>query len=157
MLHSRTVEIWVGLFIAAGLAALFMLAMQVSNLTVINDDEGYAITARFENISGLKVRSPVTVAGVRVGRVTDIGFDPKTFQAVVTMNISGDYNELPLDTSASIYTSGLLGEQYVGLEPGGDIEVLKEGDEIMLTQSALILEQMIGQFLFSKASEGDSQ
>ncbi len=157
MLHSRTVEIWVGLFIAAGMAALFMLAMQVSNLTVVNDDEGYNVTARFDNISGLKVRSPVTVAGVRIGRVTNIGFDPKTFQAVVTLNISSQYNELPMDTSAAIYTSGLLGEQYVGLEPGGDFEVLKDGDEIILTQSALILEQMIGQLLFSKSSEGDSK
>jgi phospholipid/cholesterol/gamma-HCH transport system substrate-binding protein len=157
MLHSRTVEIWVGLFIAAGMAALFMLAMQVSNLTVVNDDEGYSVTARFDNISGLKVRSPVTVAGVRIGRVTNIGFDPKTFQAVVTMNISSQYDELPMDTSAAIYTSGLLGEQYVGLEPGGDFEVLKDGDEIMLTQSALILEQMIGQLLFSKSQEGGSK
>lgn len=156
MFHSRTVEIWVGLFIAAGMAALFMLAMQVSNLTVVNDDEGYSITARFENISGLKVRSPVTVAGVRVGRVTDIDFDSNTFQAVVTMNISGQYDALPLDTSAAIYTSGLLGEQYVGLEPGGDFEVLKDGDEVMLTQSAIILEQMIGQLLFSQ-SQGDGE
>jgi len=155
MMHSRTVEIWVGLFIAGGLAALFMLAMQVSNLTVVNDDKGYTITAKFENISGLKVRSPVTVAGVRVGRVTKIGFDPKTFQAVVTMNISSQYDQLPSDTSASIFTSGLLGEQYVALEPGGDFEVLKDGDEIMLTQSALVLEQLIGQFLFNQASSGD--
>ncbi|MCW9089297.1 MAG: outer membrane lipid asymmetry maintenance protein MlaD [Gammaproteobacteria bacterium] len=157
MLQSRSVEIWVGLFIAAGMAALFMLAMQVSNLTVMNDDAGYSVTARFENISGLKVRSPVTMAGVRIGRVTGIGFDPKTFQAVVTMNISSSYNELPLDTSAAIYTSGLLGEQYVGLEPGGDFEVLKEGDEIILTQSAIILEQMIGQFLFSQGAESESK
>ncbi len=155
MLHSRTVEIWVGLFIAAGMAALFMLAMQVSNLTVVSDNEGYNVTARFENISGLKVRSPVTMAGVRVGRVTGIGFDPQTFEAVVTMHINGDYSQLPSDTSASIFTAGLLGEQYVGLEPGGDMEVLEEGSEIVLTQSALILEQLIGQFLFSKASEGE--
>jgi len=157
MLHSRTVEIWVGLFVAAGLAALFMLAMKVSNLTVVSEGEGYNVTARFENISGLKVRSAVTMAGVRIGRVTNIGFDPKTFEAVVTLHIDGKYNQLPLDTSASIFTAGLLGEQYVGLEPGGDMEVLKDGDEITLTQSALILEQMIGQFLFSKASEGDSK
>lgn len=154
MLHSRTVEIWVGLFVAAGLAALFMLAMKVSNLTVVSEGEGYNVTARFENISGLKVRSPVTMAGVRIGRVTGIGFDPQTFEAVVTLHIDGKYNELPADTSASIFTAGLLGEQYVGLEPGGDMEVLKDGSEITLTQSALILEQMIGQFLFSKASEG---
>ncbi len=157
MMHSRTVEIWVGLFIAGGMAALFMLAMQVSNLTVVSNDEGYAVTARFENISGLKVRSPVTMAGVRVGRVTDIGFDPQTFEAVVTMRISSDYNQLPADTSASIFTAGLLGEQYVGLDAGGDMEFLEDGSEIILTQSALILEQLIGQFLFSKASEGEAK
>lgn len=157
MMQSRTVEIWVGLFIAAGMAALFMLAMQVSNLTVVSNDAGYEVTAKFENISGLKVRSPVTMAGVRIGRVTHIGFDPRTFEAVVTMNISNQYNQLPADTSASIFTAGLLGEQYVGLEPGGEMEVLKDGSEIMLTQSALILEQLIGQFLFSKASEGEKK
>lgn len=157
MMHSRTVEIWVGLFIAAGMAALFMLAMQVSNLTVVSSDEGYAVTARFENISGLKVRSPVTMAGVRVGRVTDIGFDPQTFEAVVTMRISNAYNQLPADTSASIFTAGLLGEQYIGLDAGGDMEFLEDGSEIALTQSALILEQLIGQFLFSKASEGEEK
>ncbi len=157
MLQSRTVEIWVGLFIAAGMAALFMLAMQVSNLTVVNIDEGYDVTARFENISGLKVRAAVTMAGVRIGRVTEIGFDPRTFEAVVTMHISNQYDQLPSDTSASIFTAGLLGEQYVGLEPGGEMEVLKDGSEIMLTQSALILEQLIGQFLFSKASEGEAK
>ncbi len=157
MMQSRTVEIWVGLFIAAGMAALFMLAMQVSNLTVVSSDEGYTVIAKFDNIGGLKVRSPVTVAGVRVGRVSNIGFDPKTFQAVVSLNISNQYSELPLDTSASIFTAGLLGEQYIGLEPGGDMEMLKEGDELMLTQSALVLEQLIGQFLFNKASEEDSK
>jgi phospholipid/cholesterol/gamma-HCH transport system substrate-binding protein len=157
MMQSRSVEIWVGLFIAAGMAALFMLAMQVSNLTVVNTDEGYDVTARFENISGLKVRSQVTMAGVRIGRVTHIGFDPRTYEAVVTMHISSQYDELPADTSASIFTAGLLGEQYIGLEPGGDMEMLKDGSEIVLTQSALILEQLIGQFLFSKASEGDSK
>lgn len=157
MMHSRSVEIWVGLFVAAGLAALFMLAMQVSNLSVVNDDEGYEVTARFENIGGLRVRSPVTVAGVRVGRVTHIGFDPQTFEALVTLNISGQYDQLPADTSANIFTSGLLGEQYVGLEPGGDMEVLQQGSEIMLTQSALVLEQLIGQFLFSKAAEGEEK
>jgi phospholipid/cholesterol/gamma-HCH transport system substrate-binding protein len=157
MMQSRTVEIWVGLFIAAGMAALFMLAMQVSNLTVVNTGEGYDVTARFENISGLKVRSPVTMAGVRIGRVTNIGFDPRSFEAVVTMHIGGQYNQLPADTSASIFTAGLLGEQYIALEPGGDMDVLKNGSEIMITQSALILEQMIGQFLFNKASEGESK
>jgi phospholipid/cholesterol/gamma-HCH transport system substrate-binding protein len=157
MLHSRTVEIWVGLFVAGGLAALFMLAMKVSNLTVVTERGGYEISAHFENISGLKVRSPVTVAGVRVGRVTDISFDPRSFQAVVTMRISDDYNQLPLDTSASVLTSGLLGEKYVGLEPGGDMEVLTNGGEIQLTQSSLVLENLIGQFLFSKAADGEKK
>ena len=155
MMHSRSVEIWVGLFVAAGMAALFMLAMQVSNLSEMSDDAGYDVTARFENIGSLKVRSPVTMAGVLVGRVSDIGFDSQTFEGVVTLHISSQYDQLPADTSANIFTSGLLGEQYVGLEPGGELEVLEQGSEIMLTQSALVLEQLIGQFLFSKASEGD--
>jgi phospholipid/cholesterol/gamma-HCH transport system substrate-binding protein len=157
MMHSRSVEIWVGLFIAAGLAALFMLAMQVSNLSMLSDDAGYDVTARFENIGGLKVRSPVTMAGVRVGRVSHIDFDPRSFEAVVTLHISSAYDGLPSDTSANIFTAGLLGEQYVGLEPGGEEEVLRQGSEIMLTQSALVLEQLIGQFLFSKASEGSEK
>ena len=155
MMHSRSVEIWVGLFVAAGLAALFMLALQVSNLSMVSEDVGYDVTARFENIGSLKVRSPVSMAGVRVGRVSAIGFDPQTFEAVVTLHISSKYDQLPADTSANIFTAGLLGEQYVGLEPGGDMEVLEQGSEIMLTQSALVLEQLIGQFLFSKAQEGD--
>lgn len=153
MLNSRSVEIWVGLLVAAGLAALFVLAMQVSNLTEISDDAGYTVTARFENVSGLKVRSPVTMGGVRIGRVSGIGFDPKTFEAVVTLRISSRYNDLPADTSASVFTAGLLGEKYIGLEPGGEDAVLKDGSEIRLTQSSLVLEQLIGQFLFSKAKE----
>lgn len=153
MLDSRSVEIWVGLLVAAGLAALFVLAMQVSNLTVINEDGGYSVTARFQNVSGLKVRAPVTMAGVRIGRVTDISFDPKIFEAVVTLRIGGRYNALPADTSASVFTAGLLGEKYISLEPGGDDAVLKNGSEIRLTQSSLVLEQLIGQFLFSKAKE----
>ncbi len=157
MMSSRSVEIGVGVFIAAGLAALFMLAMQVSNLSTIGDDGGYDVIARFENIGGLKVRSPVTMAGVRVGRVSQIDFDPRSFEAVVTLHISSHYDQLPADTSANIFTAGLLGEQYVGLEPGGEEEVLQQGSEIMLTQSALVLEQLIGQFLFSKAAEGDEK
>lgn len=153
-MHSRTVEIWVGLFVAAGLAALFVLAMRVSNLTEVSGEEGYEIKARFENISGLKVRSPVTMAGVRIGRVVGVGFDPQTFEAVVTLRINSRYDQLPEDTSAAILTSGLLGEKYVGLEPGGAMETLGSGDTIQLTQSSLVLEQLIGQFLFNKAQEG---
>lgn len=153
-MRSRTIEIWVGLFVAGGLAALFMLAMQVSNLTVVTGDEGYEVKARFENVSGLNVRSPVTMAGVRIGRVVDIGFDPQTYEAVVTMRIASRYNQLPEDTSAAVLTSGLLGEKYIGLEPGGAMEYLDDGDVIHLTQSSLILEQLIGQFLFNQASDG---
>lgn len=157
MRQSRTIEIWVGLFVAAGLAALFMLAMQVSNLTVVSGDEGYEVKARFENISGLKVRSPVTMAGVRIGRVVDIGFDPQTFEAVVTLRIDSQYDQIPEDTSAAILTSGLLGEKYVGLEPGGSFDVLAQGDTIQLTQSSLVLENLIGQFLFSQAEKGGDE
>lgn len=148
---TRTVEIIVGLFVALGLAALFMLAMKVSNLSSFSNEEGYRVIARFENIGGLKVRSPVTVAGVRIGRVAEIDFDNQTFEAVVKMNIASQYNQLPDDTFASIFTSGLLGEQYVGLEPGGSDKLLAEGSEIRQTQSAIVLEQIIGQFLYSQA------
>lgn len=154
MHNSRTLEIVVGLFVVLGLAALFMLAMKVSNLSTFTDDDGYNVTARFENIGGLKVRSPVTVAGVRIGRVADVSFDNKTFEAVVTMNIGKTYSTLPTDTSASIFTAGLLGEQYISLEPGGDYKPLQSGSEIRLTQSAIVLEQIIGQFLYSQAEGG---
>jgi len=155
MHNSKTVEILVGLFVALGIAALFMLAMKVSNLSTFSGDNGYVIKARFENIGGLKVRSPVTVAGVRVGRISNIDFDNTTYEAVISMNIEGGYNTLPTDTSASIFTAGLLGEQYVALEPGGDEKYLQQGGEVRLTQSAIVLEQVIGQFLYSQAEGGD--
>lgn len=153
MLQTRTVEIGVGVFVAAGLAALFMLAMKVSNLSTFKAENGYTVSAHFDNIGGLTVRSPVRMSGVLVGRVSGIGFDNEAYQAVVTMNIYPQYDKLPADTSASILTAGLLGEQYVGLDPGGDLRFLKDGDEIKLTQSALVLEQIVGQLLFSKAQE----
>ena len=154
MFQSRTTEIWVGLFVAAGLAALFMLAMKVSNLSSFTDENGYTLVARFENIGGLKVRSSVTVSGVKIGRVAGISYDNENYEALVTLNVSAQYDKLPTDTSASILTAGLLGEQYIGLEPGGEEQFLKDGDSIQLTQSALVLEKIIGQFLFSKAAEG---
>src|SRR6056300_496421 len=117
MRNTRVIEIAVGIFIAAGMTALFLLAMQVSNLSNMGTGESYTITAAFENIGGLKVRSPVTVSGVRVGRVDAIDYDNKSFEAVVTLRINKAYSSFPEDTSASIFTSGLLGEQYVGLEP----------------------------------------
>lgn len=153
MMQSKTVEVWVGIFIALGFAALFMLAMKVSNLSSFTDDDGYEITARFENIGGLKVRSPIKMAGVIVGRVAKISFDDTAYEAIVTMSINARYNKMPADTSASILTSGLLGEQYIGLEAGGDENYLKQNDELQLTQSAMILENLIGQFVFDKASE----
>jgi len=153
MMQSRSVQIWVGLFVIAGMAALLMLAMKVSNIRAFSGEEGYAVTARFENIGGLKVRSPVTMAGVVVGRVSKIDFDKEIYEAVVTMNIDPRYDNLPEDTSASIFTSGLLGEQYIGLEAGGAEKYLHDGGRIKLTQSAVILEQLIGQFLVSQADK----
>lgn len=154
MIQSKQTEILVGLFVAAGLAALFMLAMKVSNLGSFTDEKGYQVTASFQNIGGLKPRSPVSMAGVRIGRVADIKLDPETYDAVVTLNIYPQYDNLPLDTSASIFTAGLLGEQYIGLQAGADDFYLADGDEITLTQPAVVLEQIIGQFLYSKA-EGE--
>ncbi len=155
MKTSRAIEIAVGLFVVLGLAALTMLSMKVSNMGGFSEAAGYEVVAHFENIGGLKVRSPVTMSGVRVGRVSAIDYDNQRLQARVRMNIDARYHQLPVDTSASIYTAGLLGEQYVGLDPGAEESFLKEGSEIKLTQSALIIEQLIGQFLFSKSSDGD--
>lgn len=152
-MQTRMVEIWVGLFVAAGLAALLMLSLQVSNLSSMSGDDGYTIKARFDNIGGLKVRSAVKMGGVLIGRVASIDLDPVTFEAVVSMSMDPRFNQLPQDSSASIFTAGLLGEQYVGIEPGGADEVLKDGDTLLLSQSALVLEQLIGQFLFSQGSK----
>ena len=153
-MYSKTVEIGVGLFVALGLAALLMLAMKVSNLAELTAPDGYQVTARFENIGGLKVRAPVTMGGVRMGRVTHISFDDKSYEAVVQFSVDPRYVRIPLDSSASIFTAGLLGEQYIGLDAGGDEAFLAEGGEITLTQSAIVLEQVIGQFLYNKAADG---
>jgi phospholipid/cholesterol/gamma-HCH transport system substrate-binding protein len=155
MQSSKAIEIWVGLFVAAGLIALFFLAMQVSNLAELNSNgNSYKIVARFENIGSLRVRAPVSVAGVTIGRVSSISFDNQTYEAVVEMRIDPKYDTLPVDTSASILTAGLLGEQYIGLMPGGAEDHLTDGDEIELTQSAIVLEQVISRFLFNKAEGG---
>jgi phospholipid/cholesterol/gamma-HCH transport system substrate-binding protein len=153
MMYSRSVQIWVGLFVIAGMAALLMLSMKVSNISAFTETEGFEVTASFENIGGLKVRSPVTMAGVVVGRVASIGFDKESYEAVVTLNIQSQYDNIPEDSSASIFTAGLLGEQYIGLEAGGAEDVLKAGSELELTQSAIVLEQIIGQFLVSQADK----
>jgi len=156
MKQSHMLEVIVGAFVAAGIVALFFLAMQVSNLSNLGDANTYEVLARFDNVGGLKVRSPVTSSGVRVGRVAGITYANETFEAVVTLEIDERYDQFPLDTTANIFTAGLLGEQYVALDPGGDELVLADGAEIRLTQSALVLEQIIGQFLFSKAEEGEA-
>jgi len=153
MENSRTVQIWVGLFVALGMAALFMLAMKVSNISAFQGAEGYVLKANCENIGGLKVKSPITMAGVVIGRVSAINFDKNTYEAVVSMNIEHQYDNIPEDTTASIFTAGLLGEQYVGLEAGGSEDYMKSGDTFKLTQSAVVLEKLIGQFLVSKADQ----
>ena len=152
-MNTRTLEIAVGLFVAAGLAALFMLAMKVSNLATYGGEEGYLVSASFDNIGGLKVRSPVSASGVRVGQVVDISYDAEGYEARVSMSIEPQYDKFPIDTAASVLTSGLLGEQFIGLQPGAEEEYLQAGSEIELTQSALVLEQIVGQFLYSKADE----
>lgn len=155
MFNKRAIELAVGVFVALGLGAVALLAFRVSNLTTTEVANPYQVEARFDNIGGLKTRAPVTMAGVRIGRVRNIGFDNERYQAVVTMDIDGRYERIPIDTSASILTSGLLGEQYVGMEPGGAEEYLRNGDNIQLTQSAMVLERLIGQFLYGKASESN--
>lgn len=155
-MERTTIDLWVGIFVALGLAALLGLAMKVGNLTTSSIGETYMVTANFENIGGLKPRAPVKSAGVVVGRVGEIGFDPKTYEAVVSLSIDKRYN-FPKDTFANIYTAGLLGEQYIGLEAGGDETNLKNGDKISQTQDAVVLEKLISQFLYSKATEGDDK
>lgn len=150
----KIVEVMVGMFIVGGIAALFMLAMKVSNLSSFSDQVGYELIARFDNVGGLKPMSPVNAGGVRVGRVVSVSYDQDQYEAEVHMVINSKYDRFPKDTSAAIYTSGLLGEQYVSLEPGAEDVFLKDGDQIQLTQSALVMEKVVGQFLFSKAAEG---
>ncbi len=146
-------DLWVGLFVVAGIGALLFLALKVGSMSSVNMAESYQVSAHFDNIGGLKVRAPVKSAGVVVGRVSAISFDDKTYEAEVVLSLDKRY-AFPKDTSAAILTSGLLGEQYIGLEAGGDSVKLTNGDRVKLTQSAVVLENLIGQFLFSKAQEG---
>ena len=157
MVRMRTAELMVGVFMLIGILALFFLALQVSNLSTVANVEGYKVTARFDNIGSLKVKAPVSMAGVKVGRVSEISFDGASYEAVVTMTIGTQYDTIPDDTFAKIYTAGLLGEQYIGLEAGGSEIYLEDGGEIEMTQSSLVLEEVIGQFLFSKAAEGGKE
>jgi phospholipid/cholesterol/gamma-HCH transport system substrate-binding protein len=152
-MKRTTIDLWVGLFVVGGLAALLVLALKVGNATTVTAADGYRVTAEFDNIGGLKPRAPVKSAGVVVGRVASIAFDNDKFVARVTVLLDKTY-KFPKDTTASILTSGLLGEQYIGLDGGGDDAVLQDGDTMRLTQSAMVLEKMISRFLFSKAEEG---
>ena len=152
-MNRSTMDLWVGVFVALGLGALLFLALKVGNLASFSTAETYQVDARFSNIGGLKVRAPVKSAGVVVGRVADIGFDNESYEAVALLTIDSRYR-FPRDTAAKILTSGLLGEQYIGLEAGADARMLKSGERLRITQSAVVLENLISQFLFSKAAEG---
>jgi phospholipid/cholesterol/gamma-HCH transport system substrate-binding protein len=152
-MQRKSLDVWVGLFVLLGALALAFLAMKAGNMSSFSGNDTYPVITKFDNIGGLKPRAPVKSAGVVVGRVGDIRFDDKSFQAVVTLNMDSHY-KFPKDTSAKILTSGLLGEQYIGLEAGGDTQNLVAGDRIKMTQSAVVLENLISQFLYSKAAEG---
>jgi phospholipid/cholesterol/gamma-HCH transport system substrate-binding protein len=155
-MQRKSIDFWVGLFVLLGAGALFFLAMKAGNMSSLSFDQTYTVITKFDNIGGLKPRAPVKSAGVVVGRVGDIKFDDKSFQAVVVLNLESQY-KFPKDSSAKILTSGLLGEQYIGLEPGGDTNNLASGDKIKMTQSAVVLENLISQFLFSKAADGKDE
>jgi phospholipid/cholesterol/gamma-HCH transport system substrate-binding protein len=151
-MERTTIDLWFGAFVTAGFVALLVLALKVGNLGAERATDTYRVEARFDNIGGLKIRGPVRSAGVLVGRVADIRFDNERFQANVTLALDKRY-AFPKDTSASILTSGLLGETYIGLEAGGEDQKLAAGDRIQITQSAVVLERLINQFLFSKAQD----
>ena len=152
-MNRAAIDLWVGVFVAVGLGAILFLALKVGNLLTLDQTPSYRVEANFDNIGGLKLRSPVKAAGVVVGRVESIRLDPKTYAAIVTMRIDRDFS-FSKDTIASINTSGLLGEVYVGLDAGGDTAMLNDGDRVAKTQSAVVIEKLISQFLFDKASQG---
>lgn len=155
-MNRKVMDLWVGMFVAIGFAAVLFMALKVSNFSASSFASTYEITATFDNIGGLKVRGPVKSAGVVVGRVADIQFDPQTYEAKVLLRIESQY-QFPRDTFASILTSGLLGEQYIGLDAGGDERMIPPGGKLAKTQSAIVLEKLISQFLFNKASEGKKE
>lgn len=155
MQQTRAVEISTGLFVFLGFAALFFLITQTTTIGGYVQDDTYEVTARFQNVGSLKVRAPVSMAGVTIGRVSAIEFDPQRLDAVVTMRIENEYDRIPEDSDASILTAGLLGSQYVGLQPGGSEMYLEDGSEVLFTQSAVVLENLIGKFLVNMGSGGD--
>ena len=152
-MRKSAIDVWVGIFVAIGLLAALFLALKVGNMNAVSFQPTYTITARFDNIGGLKPRAPVKSAGVVVGRIADIRLDDTTYQATVTMTLERNY-QFPKDSAAKILTSGLLGEQYVGLEAGGSDQMLAQGNMITQTQSAVVLENLISQFLYNKAADG---
>ena len=155
-MQKKSIDVWVGLFVLLGAAALLFLALKAGNMSSLSFDKTYDVITKFDNIGGLKPNAAVKSAGVVVGRVGEIRFDDKSFQATVVLNMEKRYS-FPKDTSAKILTAGLLGEQYIGLEAGGDVNNLAAGDRITMTQSAVVLENLISQFLFSKAAEGKDE
>ena len=155
-MHRKSVDVWVGLFVLLGLASLLFLALKAGNMSTLSFAKTYAITGKFDNIGGLKPQAPVKSAGVVVGRVGDIKFDDKTFQALVTLELEAGH-KFPKDSSLKILTAGLLGEQYIGIEAGGDVNNLVNGDRISRTQSATVLEDLINQFIYSKAADGKEE
>jgi phospholipid/cholesterol/gamma-HCH transport system substrate-binding protein len=155
-MHRKSVDVWVGLFVLLGLAALLFLALKAGNMSTLSFGKTYSVTGKFDNIGGLKPQAPVKSAGVVVGRVGDIKFDDKSYQALVTLELEAGY-KFPKDSSLKILTAGLLGEQYVGIEAGGDANNLANGDRISHTSSATVLEDLINQFIYSKAAEGKKE
>ncbi|MFL6659156.1 MAG: outer membrane lipid asymmetry maintenance protein MlaD [Massilia sp.] len=155
-MHRKSVDVWVGLFVLLGLAALLFLALKAGNMSTLSFGKTYSITGKFDNIGGLKPQAPVKSAGVVVGRVAAIKFDDKSYQALVTLDLETGYH-FPKDSSLKILTAGLLGEQYIGIEAGGDTNNLGDGDRISRTSSATVLEDLINQFIYSKAAEGKKE
>lgn len=151
MQQTRAVELGTGLFVFMGILALFFLTTRVTTFDAYAGDQGYELQARFDQIGTLKVRAPVSISGVQIGRVTAIEFDTERLEAVVTMRIGAQYDQIPNDSDASILTAGILGGQYIGLQPGGADDYFAPGDEILFTQSAVVLEQLISKYLFSQA------
>ena len=157
MRQTRTIELSTGLFVMLGFAALFFMVTQITNRGIVLHEQLYRLTARFDNVGGLKVGAPVSMGGVTIGRVEAIDYDSKTYKAVTRLAIQNRFDKIPNDSDVAIYTAGLLGGQYVGFTPGGAETYFKDGDQIELTQSAVVLENLISKFLFDKAGQGDAK
>ena len=157
MQQTRSVELGTGLFVLLGLAALFFLTTQTTGSNAFSGTETFKVSARFENVGSLKDRAPVAMSGVTVGRVVSVRFDPEQLNAEVIFEIDSQYNQIPDDSDASILTAGLLGSQYIGLQAGGSEEYLKDGSEILFTQSAIVIENLIGKYLFNQGADGSEE